>query len=192
MYEKFEDLCKPGPLDEVLDLGTTPDETLKDSNYFEKFYPWKNRITICSIENCSNIAKKYGLKGFVQNSPKKRLPFKDKEFDILFCSAVLEHVGSRKNQRFFLEECLRVSNKIFLTTPNRWFPLEMHSGIPFIHWLPRRWFEKLVFPIREGFWSNINNLNLLDEKDIYRLSKKVRVQYIKTFGIKSNIIIIKR
>ena len=28
--------------------------------------------------------------------------------------------------------------RVFVTTPNRWFPLEVHSLLPFAHWLPRR------------------------------------------------------
>jgi hypothetical protein len=27
---------------------------------------------------------------------------------------------------------------VFVTTPNRYFPLEVHSLLPFAHWLPRR------------------------------------------------------
>jgi hypothetical protein len=25
---------------------------------------------------------------------------------------------------------------VFVTTPNRWFPLEVHTLLPFVHWLP--------------------------------------------------------
>ncbi len=101
MYELFVSVCKPGPEDNVLDLGVTPDEHLSDSNFFEKLYPWKGQITAASIEECTNIKQKYNLKAFVKTEAKKPLPFRDKEFDILFCSAVLEHAGSRRDQRFF-------------------------------------------------------------------------------------------
>jgi hypothetical protein len=29
-----------------------------------------------------------------------------------------------------------VANRVFVTTPNRWFPLEVHTLLPFAHWLP--------------------------------------------------------
>ncbi len=174
----------------ILDLGATPDETRDDSNFFEKYYPWKERITIASIEDCSHIAEKYGCARFVENFSKQRLPFEDKEFDILFCSAVIEHVGTREDQRFFLQECLRVSKRVFITTPNRWFPIEMHSGMPLLHWLPWTIFQKCVLPIRGGFWADINHLNLLRKNDVLKiLGNKVRIDYIRTLGFKSNLII---
>lgn len=144
MYRRFEEMMHPTGSDEVLDLGVTPDVTLKDSNFFEKMYPFKRHLTIASIEECGFLAEKYGLKGFVRNRPKEALPFGDKQFDLLFCSAVLEHVGSREDQKFFLEECMRVADRIFLTTPNRFFPIEMHTFLPFLHWLPWDVFQKIV------------------------------------------------
>ncbi len=36
-----------------------------------------------------------------------------------------------------LAECCRVAHRAaFVTTPNRWFPIEVHTRIPFVHWLP--------------------------------------------------------
>src|SRR5258708_4616087 len=31
----------------------------------------------------------------------------------------------------------RVAGKVFVTTPNRWFPLDPHTLLPLVHWLPR-------------------------------------------------------
>lgn len=150
MYLRFEKMIHPTETDEVLDLGVTPDVILSDSNFFEKLYPFKNRITIASIEECDFLVEKYGLKEFVKNKPKEALPFEDKQFDILFCSAVLEHVGNRDDQKFFLKECMRVANRIFLTTPNRYFPIEMHTFIPILHWLPWGVFQKIVRRLVRG------------------------------------------
>lgn len=196
MYRLFEEALLPQPTDEVLDLGATPDSTLADSNFFEKRYPYKNKITVASIENCSSLVKEYGLKKFVYNEPKQKLPFGDLDFQILFCSAVLEHVGSREDQLFFLKECLRVSKKVFITTPNRYFPLEMHTFIPFLHWLPWQLFQKICKVIKGGFWADINNLNLLSRKDIIAmlspLEYNININFIKTMGMKSNIVITRR
>jgi len=193
MYRKFLDLCAPGGYSQILDLGATPDMKLKDSNFLEKLYPHKENITLASIEDCNNVVNAYGLKGFVCNKPKEALPFKDGEFDICFCSATLEHVGTREDQIFFLNECLRVSNKIFLTTPNRYFPVEMHTFILFMHWLPWKIFQKIVKRLVGSFYADINNLNLLSTKDILemnkKLSKKVKVTPVRTMGFKSNLII---
>ncbi len=192
MYKKFIDLCKPTNKDEILDLGVTPDTILADSNFFEKMYPYKDKITICSIEDCKFMVKKYKLKSFVKIKPHQRLPFKNKQFDKLFCSAVLEHVGTRENQEFFLKECLRVSKEVFMITPNRYFFLEMHTFIPLLHWLPWKWFQKILNILKKDFWANINNLNLLSKRNIKNLNNDIYLKKIKTLGMTSNYIILNK
>ncbi len=65
------------------------------------------------------------------------LPFGDAEFDVGFSNAVVEHVaGGREGQRQFVHELCRVAQRVFVTTPNRRFPLEVHTLLPFVHWLP--------------------------------------------------------
>jgi hypothetical protein len=67
----------------------------------------------------------------------RALPFADGEFDLGFSNAVVEHVaGGRDGQRKFVHELCRVSRRVFVTTPNRFFPLEVHTLLPFAHWLP--------------------------------------------------------
>ncbi len=192
MFEKFVDICSPRVSDSVLDLGVTPEEQLEDSNLFEKLYPWKEQITAASVENCHNIVRKYGLKTFVLTQARKPLPFRDGEFDILFCSAVLEHVGTREDQSFFLSECLRVADRVFITTPNRWFPIEMHTFLPFFHWLPWPCFQRIVAPIHNGFWSDILNLNILSKRDILTMSNEVQVDYVRILGMRSNLLIFRK
>ncbi|WP_026659353.1 methyltransferase domain-containing protein [Butyrivibrio sp. AC2005] len=191
MFENFMQYVKPTDKSVILDLGATPDTKLADSNIFDKLYPYRKQITVCSIEDCSNIVSDLGLKGFVFNEAKKPLPFEDNRFDALFCSAVLEHVGNRADQEFFLNECLRVSRKVFLTTPYRYFPLEMHTFIPFLHWLPWNWFQKIVRVTKGEFWANTDNLNVLCKKDIdkMRLIRQVKIEFVRTAGWKSNMII---
>lgn len=191
MYERFMKRVNPSSEDEILDLGATPDVKLADSNIFDKLYPYKHKLTVCSIEDCSNIVEKLGLKEFCFNEPRKSLPFKDKQFKAVFCSAVLEHVGTREDQEFFINECLRVAENVFITTPYRYFPLEMHTFIPFLHWLPWQLFQKIVLRTKGEFWANINNLNLCCKKDIKRmnLQRNVKVEFVHTALMRSNMII---
>ncbi len=191
MYSLFMNNVQPSATDEILDLGTTPDESLADSNIFDKLYPHKNHLTICSIEDCSNIAEGLGLKQFCFNEAGKPLPFKDKQFKACFCSAVLEHVGSRENQEFYINECLRVADEVFITTPYRYFPLEMHTFIPFLHWLPWPVFQKIVLKTKGEFWASTDNLNLCSKRDILKmkLRREVRVEFVHTALMRSNMII---
>jgi 2-polyprenyl-3-methyl-5-hydroxy-6-metoxy-1,4-benzoquinol methylase len=197
MYHKFLKLITPNEKTSILDLGATPDTLLKDSNFLEKLYPHKENITVASIEDCHEMVEKYGCKAFCYNTPKEALPFKDKEFDVCFCSATLEHVGTRDDQIFFLNECMRVSKQIFITTPNRYFPIEMHTFIPLLHWLPWSIFQRIVKKLVGPFYADINNLNLLSTHDIKKMQPSlsgcggVKINYVRTLFFKSNLIITK-
>ena len=62
MYKLFEEkIHLRGASDQILDLGTTPDTKLLESNYFEQRYPYKQSLTIASIEDCSEVAKSLSL-----------------------------------------------------------------------------------------------------------------------------------
>lgn len=197
MYEKFIAQISPDAHAQILDVGATPDTRLKDSNFLEKTYPYSENITVVSIEDCSNLVTEYGLKAFYLNEPKKPLPFPDEAFDVLFCSATLEHVGARTDQEYFLKECLRVSKSLFLTTPNRYFPLEMHTFLPFLHWLPWGMFQKIVLKLCGPFYASIDNLNLLSARNLREMIEKVsgagdlvHMDFIRTVGVKSNLILV--
>jgi len=173
----------------VLDLGVTPDRSLPESNFFELLYPWKHRIVAASIEDASWMELEHpGLK-FVRIAP-GRLPFDDDQFDLVFCSAVIEHVGSREDQRAFARETLRVGKRFFLTTPNRQFPLEFHTLLPFIHWLPQALHQRLLRMMGFTFWARTENLNLLTPGafgDLMPPCRSLTVYTYKLLGMPSNI-----
>lgn len=56
------------------------------------------------------------------------LPFAGQSFDLVVSNAVIEHVGQEPDQAAFVAEHLRVGRNAVLTTPNRWFPIESHTG----------------------------------------------------------------
>lgn len=191
MYTLFIQKMKPCAKDTVLDVGVTPDTSLIESNYFEKLYPHKDKITATSIENVSNLKQLYPQIKFITTSAYS-LPFKDHQFDILFCSAVLEHTGSRKQQQRFINECLRVCKRFFITTPNKDFPIEMHTMIPFLHWLPHKYMKLAFNFLGKGIYADQAHLNLLDAKQALALfpnTVKVNLIKHKTFGFPSNLII---
>lgn len=191
MFDLFMRIVQPTEEDEILDLGATPDVKLADSNIFDKLYPHKKQITVCSIEDCTNIVDELGLKCFCLNEAKKPLPFEDKQFKACFCSAVLEHVGTHDDQEFFINECLRVADKVFITTPYRYFPVEMHTFLPFLHWLPWNVFQKIVKKTKGEFWASTDNLNLCCKRDIEKMSllRRVDIRFVHTALMRSNMII---
>lgn len=68
-----------------------------------------------------------------------RLPFADRAFDVVYSNSVVEHLGTRENQRRFAAEVRRTGRAYYVQTPNFWFPFEPHLIMPFIHFLPRAW-----------------------------------------------------
>lgn len=81
----------------------------------------------------SDIWAREGSTEFVQCDG-RRLPFRDESFDLVFSNAVVEHVGDEPDQRQFLSEHDRVGRLWVTTTPNRWFPVEAHTGVVLAHW----------------------------------------------------------
>ena len=106
-------------------------------NFLEEMYPWPERITALGLQDGVGFRSRYPHIAYVQGDA-CALPFADGEFDIVFSNAVIEHVGDRARQRLFVLEALRVGRRVFLTTPNRRFPIEVHTRLPVVHWLPDR------------------------------------------------------
>jgi len=104
-------------------------------NFFEEHYPWPAQVTALGLHDGTRFRERYAEVRYVQGDA-CALPFPDDAFDIVFSNAVIEHVGGRERQQAFVREALRVGRHVFLTTPNRWFPLEVHTRLPFVHWLP--------------------------------------------------------
>ncbi len=80
---------------------------------------------------------------FVRADASAGLPFADGEFDLVYCSSVIEHVPPSRRAAF-AAEVRRVGRGWFVQTPAYSFPLEPHSLLPLAHWLPPR--------VRRSYW----------------------------------------
>jgi SAM-dependent methyltransferase len=72
---------------------------------------------------------------FVRADASAGLPFADGEFDLVYCSSVIEHVPPARRAAF-AAEVRRVGRGWFVQTPAFSFPIEPHALLPFAHWLP--------------------------------------------------------
>ena len=93
----IDNLLKNNPSWNILDIGCG-----YNANKFAK--------VVCDIQDLSNY---YQDKEFIRLTEKK-LPFKDKEFDFVVASHVIEHV---QDVDFFIKEIERVSKKGYIELP---------------------------------------------------------------------------
>jgi len=181
----------------ILDVGVTSDDKLEASNYLEAWYPLKERITACGIDDASFLESRYPGVSYVK-ADGRDLPFPDSHFDVVHSSAVLEHVGSHEQQKRFVSELARVAKHfVFLTTPNRWFPMEFHTVLPVLHWLPRPVFRRILAGLGHDKLSREENLNLLGKADILKICQELgfadyRVTSVRLMGWPSNLLLMIR
>jgi len=181
----------------ILDIGVTSDRSYDHSNYLECWYPKKSAITAAGIDDGAAFLEDVypGVK-FV-HADGRDLPFPDHAFDYVHSSAVLEHVGSHAQQAKFVAEAVRVARKgVFLTTPNRWFPVEFHTVLPLLHWLPKRQYRKILSATGREFFADEQNLNLLSAGDLRAICAGLgpevrwRIGGVRLLGIVSNLLLV--
>lgn len=193
MYERFLALAAVGADDSILDVGATSDRSYESSNYVEAWYPHKSRIVAAGIDDASFLPSAYPGLEFVR-ADGLALPFSDGAFDVVHSSAVIEHVGSAERQARFVAELARVARRcVFVTTPNRWFPVEFHSVLPLVHWLPKRWFRAILAHIGHARLAEEANLNLMDAGALLATAPpgfKARCLGVRLWGWKSNLLLV--
>ena len=66
-----------------------------------------------------------------------------------------------------------MSRRFFITTPNRWFPVELHTCLPLVHWLPDAVSHRAYDLVRKP-WAKQNRL--LGPRSLARLfPREVRI-----------------
>lgn len=79
--------------------------------------------------------------------------FADNEFDIVFSNSTIEHLGSWQNQQNMAAEVQRISERYFIQTPNRYFPIEPHFLFPFFQFLPQSIQVQIALHWTTGWYS---------------------------------------
>jgi hypothetical protein len=175
MFERFMAELAPGPADKVLDIGVTAERNYPSSNYFEKWYPHKGNVTAAGLDDAGFLEAEFPGMRFV-HADACDLPFEDKSFDFVHSSAVIEHVGSAERQARMISECARVARRgFFVTTPSRWFPVEFHTVVPLLHWLPPAVFRSIMRKTGREFFADEANLNLLSRASLLDAAGKAGV-----------------
>jgi hypothetical protein len=61
---------------------------------------------------------------------------------------------------------LRTCRSVFLTTPDQAFPIEVHTFLPLLHWLPKHLHRQVLRHLGLSFWATEANLNLLTRREL--------------------------
>lgn len=93
------------------------------------------------------------------------LPFADASFDAVVSNHVIEHLDDATVHLRELARVLRPGGLVYLATPNRLWPWEVHYRLWLLHWLPERQFERALRWI--GRYSE--PLHLLGLRRLWRL-----------------------
>lgn len=166
-FERFMAELRPGEDDDLLDVGVI-DTSWRSSNFLEAWYPWPARITAVGLEPMPDFERSFPAVTFVA-ADGRALPFADDTFAIGFSNAVVEHVGSGDDQRRFVAELVRTCRRAFIATPNAGFPIDPHTLLPFVHWLPRRYRDPLLRRLGQGRWASEAALHPLSARELLGL-----------------------
>jgi SAM-dependent methyltransferase len=191
IFRRFMTAFAPSAATSILDVGVTSDTRQPESNYFERFYPHPTQVTAVGTEDGSHLTEQYRGLRYQSVEPGNSLPFSTNQFDIVFSNAVLEHTGCRSSQAAFLKEVCRVGKRFFITTPNRWFPIEHHTGLPFLHFLPCAAYRAILAKTPYRYWAEEAHLNILSGDALRRMlpaGVKGQVETVRLFGLPSNLI----
>jgi SAM-dependent methyltransferase len=136
-WRLYERLYPPRRGERVLDVGASTLTSIARENWFLRRYPYPEQVTAVVLER-PEVVRQAFPRITVIVADGRALPFAERAFDVVHSNAVIEHVGPRTDQQRFMLELVRVGQRGFVTTPNRWFPVESHSQLLFVHWLPRK------------------------------------------------------
>lgn len=173
-YNFFIDYFKPTINTKILDIGAAEIEYQENANTIEKKYPYPENITVLGIDDYKEFSKRYPKVKAVTYKGNE-FPFKDKEFDICWCNAVIEHIGGINEQKKFLKEINRACKAVFITTPNKHFPFEVHTKIFLLHYLPKRIFDKILIMVGKP-WASGNYMHLLSLNTIKKLLEECGIE----------------
>ena len=105
----------------------------------------------------------------------RNLPFDVRSFDWVFSNAVIEHVGAWSEQQRFASEIRRVASRgYFVTTPNKFFPIEPHTMLPFYQFLPLP-IQKKVAPFSPGYLREYEEIHLVSRAQMKTLFPEARI-----------------
>jgi hypothetical protein len=153
------------------------------------------RITLL---NLSEVEVDYSTFTSIAGDARNMREFRDKQFDIVFSNSVIEHVGTRRDQQRMAREVMRLGQRYFVQTPNRFFPIEPHFLFPFFQFLPLPLKVSMVSRFDMGWYTRAanrreaielaNSIRLLTERELRKLFPGAEIYREKFLGLNKSFI----
>ena len=171
IFRDFMARVHPTSSDRILDVGVS--DVVKDgANVLERSYPYQYNITACGLGEAHAFREAFPAVGYVRVAPNVPLPFRDNSFDVATSNAVLEHVGNFESQALFVRELCRVAQRVFISVPNRYFPIEHHTAVPIAHYNDTL-FRMACRITGKSEWAQEENLILMTRKRLWLLAAPI-------------------
>jgi hypothetical protein len=167
-------LLKAAPDDKILEVGVTNQEYSPTDNFFIKNYPYPKKIVVLGFGDLLEFRRNYPEIPVISYDGKV-FPFRDRQFDIVHANAVIEHVGPFEAQEIFLKEMVRVSKRGMISTPNKFFPIELHTRVPLLHWVGKKGFDIFLQVIGKR-WAAREYMFLLGFRELSLLAKRAGLE----------------
>lgn len=184
VFRQFWRAMKPTREMRVADFGVSGHRDHPAHFFFETLYPWKDRLTAIGreAENAGWMPDQFPGLTFLE-ADLREIPLPDHYFDIGICNAVVEHAGTYAEQVALVREVCRVSRKVMFTTPNKDFPVEVHTFVPLAHWLPDPQFRAILRRLGHHDLARIEQLNPLDAETFVSLFPADRDTHLVASGL---------
>jgi len=175
VFELFMHECQTGPESRVADLGVSGHRDHPAHYFFEVLYPYTDHLTAVgqAREDADWYSEQFSGLTFLE-ADLHDIPLPDNYFDAAICNAVVEHAGTREQQASLVREVCRVSRQVLFTTPNKQFPIELHTFVPLVHWFPDPLFRAVLRRLGFGALARVETLHPLDMRSFLRLFPKER------------------
>ncbi len=181
LLESFGEI---NPNSRLLDVGGGPGV----DGEFLSLYSYFSEVVVVNLDPQTILQIPSGIRLRSMVADGRSLPFETGSFEWVFSNAVIEHVGGWKDQVRFAQEIRRVAAKgYFVTTPNRHFPLEPHTLIPFFQFFPTA-LQRRVAPYSPGYLRRYEEINLLSASQMQELFPEARILAVGTPLIHNNLI----
>ncbi len=149
----IEDAGKAGnPSCKILDIGTGNGEI---AWYLSRYF------YVTSVDITDQRIKSEGYTFCLIDGDE--LPFGAQSFDIVISNHVIEHVQNADVHLAEIARILKPDGLVYLATPNRLWPWEVHYRLPVLHYLPQPLFMR-VLKLLKRYHEELRLLNWLTLK----------------------------